>query len=205
MFTGLVRDLGRVVGVQDHNGVRRFTVSGKLAEADLTLGASVCHSGVCLTVVSSDFSGDAPVWDVEAVQETLKLTNLGQLKVGDAINLEPSLRLGDELGGHLVFGHVDGLGEIVRIEPEGDSRRVYIKAPHDLMALIAYKGSVCVDGISLTVAGVSDDDTFQLAIIPHTWDVTSLGRCDIGDKVNLEVDMLARYVARQMDFRKVTN
>lgn len=200
MFTGLVRDLGRISKIEEHNGVRRFTIEGKLHENDLTLGASVCHSGVCLTVISSKTDGDIAQWDVEAVPETLSLTTLGKKAEGDAVNLEPSLRLGDELGGHLVFGHVDGIGKIEKIEPEGDSRRVTIRAPHELMPLIARKGSVCIDGISLTIAGVSDDDAFQIAVIPHTWDVTSLGKSEIGDEVNLEVDMLARYVARQISF-----
>ncbi|MFC6198812.1 riboflavin synthase [Ponticaulis profundi] len=202
MFTGLVRDFGTIEALTDDNGVRRLTVSGNMAEQDLTLGASVCHSGVCLTVVSSDLSGDKPTWDVEAVPETLKLTSLGALKAGDRVNLEPSLRLGDELGGHLVFGHVDGLAEIVAIEPEGDSKRVTIRPPKDLVPLIALKGSICVDGISLTVAGTLENGDFQIAVIPHTWDVTSLGYSKVGDKVNLEVDMLARYVARQMQFAK---
>jgi riboflavin synthase len=200
MFTGLVRDLGRITKIEERNGVRRFTVEGNLKAEDLTVGASVCHSGVCLTVVSSGVESDVAHWTVEAVQETLSLTTLGRKSEGDAINLEPSLRLGDELGGHLVFGHVDGIGRIEKIEPEGDSHRVTIRAPHDLMPLIAHKGSICIDGISLTIAGVGDDDTFQIAVIPHTWEITSLGRCAVGDEVNLEVDMLARYVARQISF-----
>lgn len=200
MFTGLIRDLGTLIRIEDNKGIRRLTVEGRLEAKDLSLGASVSHSGVCLTVISSETTGDLSRWTVEAVPETLRLTSLGARVEGDRINLEPSLRLGDELGGHLVFGHVDGLGKIVKISPEGDSHRVTIEAPQHLMPMIAYKGSICVDGISLTVAGVNQDNTFEIAVIPHTWDVTSLGFVSVNDTVNLEVDMLARYVARQMEF-----
>lgn len=199
MFTGLVRDLGKIVGIEDWNGVKRFTVEGNLAAEDLTIGASVSHSGVCLTVVSVSFDQAKPRWVVEAVPETLSLTTLGAKSVGDAINLEPSLRLGDELGGHLVFGHVDGLGQIVGIDPEGDSYRVTVSAPEALMPLMAHKGSICIDGISLTVAAIGPENSFQIAVIPHTWQVTSLGQAVVGQNVNLEIDMLARYVARQLE------
>tara|TARA_B100000678_G_scaffold291409_1_gene308180 strand:- start:34258 stop:34863 length:606 start_codon:yes stop_codon:yes gene_type:complete len=201
MFTGLVQDLGRIVSIENHDGgLQRMTVQGRLKPEDLTLGASVSHSGVCLTVVATDLSGEMPTWVVEAVPETLAKTNLGKLVEGSAVNLEPSLRLGDELGGHLVFGHVDGLGEISSVEKEGEGFRVSVTAPEQLRPLIAEKGSVCVDGISLTVARVTDEG-FEIAVIPHTWEVTTLGHCNVGDKVNLEADMLARYVARQMEFR----
>ena len=145
MFTGLVRDLGVIEAIEEVNGNRKFTVRGQIAEADLTLGASVCHSGVCLTVISVDFSGEMPVWVVEAVPETLGLTTLGDKKAGDRVNLEPSLRLGDELGGHLVFGHVDGVGRIQNIVKEGDGYRVTVEAPEALRPLIALKGSIAVD------------------------------------------------------------
>jgi riboflavin synthase len=201
MFTGLVRDLGVIEKLEDHDGVRRMTVRGRLVASDLTLGASVSHSGVCLTVVESTPGEDTSSWVVEAVSETLNVTTLGSRVVGDRLNLEPSLRLGDELGGHLVFGHVDGLGSILSITEEGGSYRVRVKAPSEILPMIAYKGSITVDGISLTVAAVSDDEWFELAIIPHTWDVTSLGLAAVGDQVHLEIDMLARYVARQMSFK----
>ena len=200
MFTGLVRDLGIIEAIEEVNGNRKFHVRGRIEPADLTMGASVCHSGVCLTVIEADFSGDVPKWVVEAVPETLGLTTLGTKKTGDNVNLEPSLRLGDELGGHLVFGHVDGVGEIKSIQSEGDGYRVTIFAPEVLRPLIALKGSISVDGISLTIAGVTADG-FELAIIPHTFEVTSLGKSRVGDAVNLEADMLARYVSRQMEFR----
>lgn len=202
MFTGLVRDLGVIEALEDVNGVRRLTIRGRLPSDDLTLGASVSHSGVCLTVVENERADDgSSSWVVEAVPETLNLTTLKSKRVGDRLNLEPSLRLGDELGGHLVFGHVDGLGSILSIIEEGGSYRVRVKAPDDLLPMIAYKGSITVDGISLTVASVSKEGWFELAIIPHTWEVTSLGLSSPGDLVHLEVDMLARYVARQLEFR----
>ncbi|MAK59391.1 MAG: riboflavin synthase [Ponticaulis sp.] len=201
MFTGLVRDLGQIEKIEDKSGLRRFHIRGKLDARDLTEGASVAHSGVCLTVVDAKTEGDTSVWVVEAVQETLDKTSLAQKQEGDRLNLEPSLRLGDELGGHLVFGHVDGVGEIVAIKQEGESHRVTIDAPAALRPMIAMKGSVCVDGISLTVAGLTETG-FEIAVIPHTWSVTSLGQCGVGDSVNLEADMLARYVARQLEFTK---
>lgn len=200
MFTGLVRDLGVIESIEEVNGNRTFSVRGQIDPKDLTMGASVCHSGVCLTVIDADFSGDAPLWVVEAVPETLRLTSLGSKVAGDCVNLEPSLRLGEELGGHLVFGHVDGLGKIKSIVEEGDGYRVSVEAPEALRPLIALKGSVAVDGISLTIAGVTETG-FELAIIPHTFEVTSLGLARAGDAVNLEADMLARYVSRQMEFR----
>lgn len=200
MFTGLVRDLGVIESIEEVNGNRKFSVRGQIDPKDLTMGASVSHSGVCLTVIDADFSGDLPLWVVEAVPETLRLTSLGSKVAGDRVNLEPSLRLGDELGGHLVFGHVDGLGKIQSIVEEGDGYRVSVEAPEGLRPLIALKGSVAVDGISLTIAGVTETG-FELAIIPHTFEVTSLGLARAGDAVNLEADMLARYVSRQMEFR----
>ncbi|MAF57716.1 riboflavin synthase [Ponticaulis sp.] len=200
MFTGLVRDLGVIESIEEVNGNRKFSVRGQIDPKDLTMGASVSHSGVCLTVIDADFSGDVPRWVVEAVPETLRLTSLGSKVAGDRVNLEPSLRLGDELGGHLVFGHVDGLGKIQSIVEEGDGYRVTVEAPKALRPLIALKGSVAVDGISLTIAGVTETG-FELAIIPHTFEVTSLGAAKAGDAVNLEADMLARYVSRQMEFR----
>ncbi|MAP93777.1 MAG: riboflavin synthase [Ponticaulis sp.] len=199
MFTGLVRAVGTIEKIEDLNGLRRFHVKGALNPEDLTMGASVCHSGVCLTVVDSQAGQGAASWVVEAVQETLDKTNLGEWVEGGTINLEPSLRLGDELGGHLVFGHVDGLGRLQAIKEDGEGFRLTIEAPAELLPMIALKGSICVNGISLTIAGLTPTG-FELAIIPHTWEVTTLGQAKEGDTVNLEVDMLARYVSRQMEF-----
>ncbi|RYG18155.1 MAG: riboflavin synthase, partial [Caulobacteraceae bacterium] len=155
------------------------------------LGASISHAGCCLTVTEK-----APGWfAVEVSNETLSKTTLGVWKAGDGVNLERAARLGDEMGGHVVSGHVDGLGRIVSITPEGGSHRVEVEAPAPLHRYIAAKGSITVDGVSLTVNAV-EGQIFSLNIIPHTWEVTTLGRLKVGDQVNLEIDMLARYLAR---------
>lgn len=198
MFTGLVTDIGKVVKAEDRNGLRRLRVESAYPVEAISMGASIMHSGVCLTVVEFGDTGQGSWFDVEAVPETLTRTNLGALEEGGAVNLELSLKLGDELGGHFVFGHVDGLGEIVSIKDEGQSHRVTIRPPADLTRYFATKGSVAIDGVSLTVAQANEDGTFDVAIIPHTWEVTTLAQLQVGSKVNLEVDMLARYVARMI-------
>lgn len=196
MFTGLVTDIGMVRRAEHRAGLTRFEVESHYPPEQIVLGASILHSGVCLTVTETG-CGERGAWfAVEAVPETLSRTTLGRWKAGTRINLEQSLRLGDELGGHFVFGHVDGLGEIVGIEPEGESYRVTVRPPADIAIYFATKGSVAVDGVSLTVAAALANGDFQVAIIPHTWQVTTLGQLGKGDKVNLEIDMLARYVAR---------
>lgn len=191
MFTGIVTDVGRVRSVRQTNRDRRYEIETAYDLAGVDLGASISHSGCCLTVVEK---GDG--WfAVEVSGETLSKTTLGDLNEGDRVNLERAAKLGDEMGGHIVSGHVDGLGEVVSVEPEGGSHRVRIRAPKPLHRLIAPKGSITVEGVSLTVNEV-DDDVFGLNIIPHTWDVTTLGQLKPGAKVNLEIDMLARYLAR---------
>jgi riboflavin synthase len=156
------------------------------------------HNGVCLTVVEHGAWAGGCWWAVQAVAETLSRTTLGDLQVGDRVNLEPSLRLGDELGGHFVFGHVDGVGEIVSVQSQGaDSWRVGVQAPDSMARFLAEKCSIAVDGVSLTVAAAKGA-YFELAIIPHTWLATTLGQSVPGRRVNLEADMLARYVARQL-------
>lgn len=198
MFTGLVTDVGVVEAVRDHDGLRRFTIAASYDVADITMGASIMHAGVCLTIVDFGRRPDGCWFDVEAVPETLSLTVLGHWDVGTRVNLEQSLKLGDELGGHFVFGHVDGVGEIVSVDPEGPSYRVTVRPPAEISRYFARKGSVAMNGVSLTVADALDNGDFQVAIIPHTWDVTTL--CDLvaTDRVNLEIDMLARYVARMI-------
>ena len=203
MFTGIVTDLGRIASVTDSpdGRVRRFRVESRYDPAGVDLGASIMHNGVCLTVVGKGGAPGAGWWDIEAVPETLSRTNLGQLKEGDPVNLERSMQMGDEFGGHFVFGHVDGLGEIVALDPAGGgSWRVRIRAPEGFAPFLAEKGSVAVDGISLTVAAV-DGDAFEIAVIPHTWSATTLHARKVGDRVNLEADMLARFVARQLAAR----
>ncbi len=195
MFTGIVTHLGALAAVREHGGGgRELVVESDLPLAELPPGASVAHSGVCLTVVG--FEGRRH--RVQASGETLARTTLGRWREGDRVNLERSLRLGDELGGHLVFGHVDAVGEILGISPApGDSRRVEVALPPALAPLVAVKGSIAVDGISLTV-NEALPDRFAVTIIPHSWEHTTLKDRRAGDPVNLEADMLARYVARQL-------
>ena len=198
MFTGLVTDVGTVRSVEDRNGLRRFEVESRYKLEDVALGASIMHSGVCLTVVDMG-QGERGAWfATEAVPETLSKTILGDWTVGSHINLEQSLKLGDELGGHFVFGHVDGVGQVVSVAPEGESWRLTIRPPEGIARYFATKGSAAVNGVSLTVAEALPNGDFELAIIPHTWEVTTLNQLQPGSSVNLEIDMLARYVARMI-------
>ncbi len=198
MFTGLVTDVGTLRRAEHRAGLTRFEVESGYPLAGIALGASILHSGVCLTVVDRG-QGERGAWfAVEAVPETLARTVLGTWTQGARINLEQSLKLGDELGGHFVFGHVDGVGEVVSVAPEGGSFRVTIRPPAAIARYFATKGSAAVDGVSLTVAAALPNGDFQVAIIPHTWEVTTLGSLTPGARVNLEIDMLARYVARMI-------
>ena len=191
MFTGIVTDVGRIRSVRQTNRDRRYEIETTYDLAGVDLGASISHAGCCLTVVEK---GDR--WfAVEVSGETLSKTTLGELKEGDRVNLERAAKLGDEMGGHIVSGHVDGVGEVVSVDAEGGSHRVRIRVPRPLHRVIAPKGSITVEGVSLTVNEV-EDDVFGVNIIPHTWDVTTLGQLTPGAKVNLEIDMLARYLAR---------
>ena len=193
MITGIVTNVGEVAAVRELAGGRELVIASGLPLAELALGASVAHDGVCLPLVAS--GGDRHTLQVSG--ETLARTTLGSWAEGRPVNLERSLRLGDELGGHLVFGHVDAVGAIRAIERDGACHRLTIEAPAALAPLLAEKGSVAVDGISLTVNEVGPGH-FGVTIVPHTWDHTTLGRRRRGDLVNLEADMLARYVARQL-------
>ncbi|WP_340692495.1 riboflavin synthase [Hyphomonas sp.] len=198
MFTGLVTDVGTVRKAEARNGLVRFEVESGYPLDSVIMGASVMHSGACLTIVDMG-QGERGAWfAVEAVPETLSKTILGDWKAGSRVNLEQSLKLGDELGGHFVFGHVDGVGEVVSIEAEGQSWRLTIRPPADIARFFATKGSAAVNGVSLTVAEALPNGDFQLAIIPHTWEVTTLSELTPGAHVNLEIDMLARYVARMI-------
>jgi riboflavin synthase len=191
MFTGIITDIGRVRAVAQTARDRRYEIETAWDTSGIDLGASISHSGVCLTVVEK-----AQGWfAVEVSGETLSKTTLGAWTAGTKINLERATRAGDELGGHIVSGHVDGLGRVIEITPEGGSHRVIIEAPEPLHRFIAAKGSITVDGVSLTVNSV-DGRRFGLNIIPHTWEATTLGELEVGDAVNLEIDMLARYLAR---------
>jgi len=191
VFTGIITDIGRVRSVAQTARDRRYEVETAWDVSGIDLGASISHAGCCLTVVEK---GDR--WfAVEVSGETLDKTTLGGWTAGTPVNLERATKVGDELGGHIVSGHVDGLGTVVAIIPEGGSHRLTIEAPVPLHRFIAAKGSITVDGVSLTVNSV-DGQRFGLNIIPHTWDATTLGRLKVGDRVNLEIDMLARYLAR---------
>ena len=191
MFTGIVTDVGRVRSVRDTNRDRRFEIETAFDLATVDIGASISHAGCCLTVVEKGEGWIA----VEVSGETLSLTTLGDWQSGRRVNLERAARVGDEMGGHIVSGHVDGIGEVLSVVSEGGSHRVRIRAPRPLHRFIASKGSITVEGVSLTVNEV-EDDVFGVNLIPHTWDVTTLGELSAGSRVNLEIDMLARYLAR---------
>ncbi|MGJ8602722.1 MAG: riboflavin synthase [Marivita sp.] len=190
MFTGIVTDIGTLRSLERRGDLRARIATGYDTDS-IDIGASIACSGVCLTVVQL-----GPDWfDVEISAETLDKTNIGVWVEGQTINLERALKVGDELGGHIVSGHVDGLAEIVDMRPEGDSVRYTFEAPRALARFIASKGSVALDGTSLTVNEV-DGTRFGVNIIPHTQEVTTWGQSKVGDTVNLEIDTLARYVAR---------
>ena len=195
MFTGLITDLGRV-RAHEARGDHRFIIETAYDLATVDIGASIACSGCCLTVVEK-LDGAFAV-DVSA--ETLSKTTLGDWEEGRFVNLERSLKLGDELGGHIVSGHVDGVGRITRIAPVGDSHRVTIEMPPNVPPFVAQKGSIAVDGVSLTVNEV-EGDSFGVNIIPHTWEVTAFGTAKEGQAVNLEIDLFARYVARLLEKR----
>ncbi|HEX4183133.1 MAG TPA: riboflavin synthase [Caulobacteraceae bacterium] len=191
MFTGIVTDVGRVRAVRETNRDRRFEIETRYDLDTVDIGASISHSGCCLTVVEK---GDH--WfAVEVSGETLAATTLSDWAEGRPVNLERAAQVGDELGGHIVSGHVDGVGEVLSVTAEGGSHRVRIRVPRPLHRFIASKGSVSVEGVSLTVNEV-EDDVFGVNLIPHTWEVTTLGGLRAGSRVNLEIDMLARYLAR---------
>ncbi|MFA7639405.1 MAG: riboflavin synthase [Parvibaculum sp.] len=199
MFTGIITDIGRVRSVKKR-GDTRFTIATAYDPDGIDIGASIACAGCCLTVVEKGRDGEGNWFAVDVSQESLDCTTLGNWREGTRFNLERALKAGDELGGHVVSGHVDGVGRIVDIRPEGDSLRFTFEAPQDLGRFIAPKGSVTLDGTSLTVNAVEDlksgGTRFGVNIIPHTQAVTTWGMVKPGDPVNLEIDMLARYVAR---------
>lgn len=191
MFTGIVTDIGRVRSVERTERDWRYEIETGWDTATIDLGASIAHAGCCLTVTQKG----AGWFAVEVSAETLAKTKLGEWTEGSRINLERAAKLGDELGGHIVSGHIDGLGTVKSITPENGSNRIRFEAPNPLHRFIAPKGSITVDGVSLTVNEVEGSE-FGVNIIPHTWEATTLGSLKVGDKVNLEIDMLARYLAR---------
>ncbi|QLQ13251.1 MAG: riboflavin synthase [Brevundimonas sp.] len=194
MFTGIVTDIGRLRRVDQTVRDRRYEIETAFDVATIELGASISHAGCCLTVTETG----AGWFAVEVSGETLSKTTLGDWAEGRRVNLERAARLGDELGGHIVSGHVDGVGQVRSIMPDGGSHRIVIEAPDPLHRFIAPKGSITVDGVSLTVNAV-EEQAFAVNIIPHTWSHTTLGDLRAGDAVNLEIDMLARYMARYLE------
>jgi riboflavin synthase len=199
MFTGIVTDLGEIRNIEARaDNLRRLSIFTRYPHNDIALGASIACSGVCLTVVDTGEEGGRSWFAVDAAAETLALTTVGRWQQGTRVNLERALKIGDELGGHLVAGHVDGLAGVLAREDMADMVRFTLRAPPALSRFIAQKGSVALDGVSLTVNSVADDD-FSVLIIPHTLTVTAIGAWRVGDAVNLEIDTLARYAARLLE------
>lgn len=203
MFTGIIQDTGRVTALERRGGDVRLRIAvDRLDLAGTRAGDSIAVSGVCLTALEID-AGDAATgrpgsFAADVSNETLSLTTLGTLEPGSRVNLEPALRAGDALGGHLVSGHVDGLGEVVDIREDARSMRMHFSCPPGLARFFARKGSVAIDGVSLTINEIGPAD-FTVNLIPHTWQVTTLGEFRVGRRVNLEVDQVARYVERLLE------
>jgi len=191
MFTGIVRELGSVVGADGNEKGVTLRIDAPLTAATTGIGDSISIDGVCLTAEAVD---DETI-RFHAVSETLERSTLGRLGVGDAVNVEPALRAGEPLGGHIVQGHVDGVGAVRAVEPQGEGGRVSFEAPPEVLRYCVEKGSITVSGVSLTIAAL-DDASFSVALVPHTLAVTTLGALDVGTAVNLEVDVLAKYVER---------
>jgi len=201
MFTGIVTDVGEIMSVQARaDNLHRLRIACHYDAKGIAVGASIACSGICLTVVAAGRDAGRDYFEVDAAAETLRLTTAGRWRPGTRINLERSLKVGDELGGHIVSGHVDGLAELRSRDALQDQARLTLRAPRELSRFIAAKGSVALDGISLTVNSVEGDD-FSVLIIPHTLSVTTLGAAKAGDALNLEIDVMARYAARLMQAR----
>jgi riboflavin synthase len=198
MFTGIISDVGQVINIASTGELRRLRVASAYDAGAIPLGASIANSGVCLTVVAVEPQGGSSAIAFDVGAETLAVTTLSQLRAGGRVNLERALRVGDELGGHMVSGHVDGIAEILSRRDFDGMAHFRFRTPQDLAKFIAVKGSVALDGTSLTVNAV-DGDTFEVLLIPHTLTVTTWGERRAGDKVNIEVDQMARYAARLME------
>ncbi len=203
MFTGLIEERGTVKSIERRAGSMELTVSGKEVIKDMRKGDSVSVNGVCLTVIR--VSGEQGIWfSVDVSPETLRKTNLGELRIGEQVNLERALKAGERLGGHFVTGHIDGVGIIRKKIKEGDTFLFEIEAPDEIMNYIIPKGSIALDGISLTVVDFNKN-RFSVSIIPHTLEVTTLGRKRVGNKVNLEADMIGKYVFKMIKGGKGIN
>ena len=205
MFTGIITDIGRIARIEKRGDLRIVVASG-YDMGSVDLGASIACSGVCLTVVDKAPAGQPGWFAVDVSGESVSRTAPAMWAEGARLNLERALKVGDELGGHIVTGHVDGIGEVVGVAPEGDSHRIEIAAPQAIAAYLAAKGSITVDGVSLTVNEVADEPDgtvrFAINIIPHTASLTTLGALTPGDRVNLEIDILARYLGRMEQLRR---
>jgi len=199
MFTGLISDIGEIIAIKQ-SGDTRFDIACTYDPETIKIGASICCAGACMTVIEKG-NADGGWFAVEVSAESLSKTTIGEWQTGSRINLERSLKVGDEMGGHVVSGHVDGVGKIIAIEGEGDSQRFTLEAPDDLARFIASKGSVTLNGTSLTVNEV-DGSRFGVNIIRHTREVTTWGEAFVGQAINVEIDMLARYVARLAEFQE---
>jgi riboflavin synthase len=201
MFTGITTDVGEVTAVEPRSeGLKRLRIACAYPRPSIAIGASIAHSGVCMTVVETGEERGRTWYAVDAAAETLRMTTAGQWRAGTRLNLERALKVGDELGGHIVAGHADGIAELAAREDPTGMARLTLRAPRPLMRFVATKGSVALDGVSLTVNEVTAD-TFSVLIIPHTLAVTTLGTAKAGDAMNLEIDLMARYAARLMETR----
>lgn len=196
MFTGIITDIGKLDKISELDQGKRFRVISKYDVASIDIGASIAHSGVCLTVTNKNENW----FEVEVWEEALRLSTLGTWQEGQSINLERSLKMGDELGGHMVSGHVDGLAHVSEVVEQGDATRFILTAPDHLAKFIAPKGSVALNGTSLTVNGV-EKSQFDVLLISHSLEVTTWGKVKKGDKINLEIDQMARYAARLMEYK----
>ena len=193
MFTGLVEEMGTIASISQSRGARNFTINADIVLSDLKIDDSVAIDGTCLTVIELTGKGFA----VEAVEQTLKMTTLGSFRIGQNVNLERALRADARLGGHFVQGHVDGVGEVIKWQEQQGGKKITIKLDKELMKYIIPKGSITVNGCSLTVASIQGN-SIDIALIPHTLEVTTLGRLTAGDKVNIETDMLGKYAYKYM-------
>jgi riboflavin synthase len=197
VFTGIVKEVGRVESAARTDDGLRLTIATPETAANVALGDSVSIDGVCLTAVAIQ---DGTL-SFDAVPETVARSSLADLAAGDAVNVEPALRAGDPLGGHMVQGHIDGVASVRSVADEGEGRRVWVDAPSELLAYCVEKGSVAVDGVSLTIAAL-DDSGFAVALVPHTLEATTFGQLAVGDRVNVEVDILAKYVERVVTMKR---
>jgi riboflavin synthase len=200
MFTGIITDIGEVARIEERGALRRLAIACAYPLESIALGASIACSGACLTVVATETGDEGAIFEVDAAAETLARTTVGGWVRGTRMNLERALKIGDELGGHIVTGHVDGIAHLVSREDFDGMARLLFEAPRALSRFIAEKGSVALDGVSLTVNEV-EGDRLSVLIIPHTLKVTTLGEREVGDGVNIEVDLMARYAARLAEAR----